>query len=166
MRKEIFTLFITIFSFSGKTYAVIQPECAQLSFQMDFWMKDKQMVSIAKNACKLKFVRFSGAGEKWLVDLCNPKINIETYAAVDSSEPYFHFAGSSECKNPLFGVDMNKSKKENKFPEIREKLFQFIVDANSDNPKDEDTKIIRENLLCIKELMKNYLNNCKSFEIK
>jgi len=148
---------------------------ADFTFNVDGFMGS---TTISKNQCSMRFSVSGGKGEKYEIDLCDPAIHIRRYAAIDSMSSQRLVAGSAGCPRPLFGADFDENAQDiQEYMAARKKVFALwesvkkLYGEGSDqinltNPKSFSPEVSAGKIACGQFLLKEYLQNCISFEGK
>ncbi len=150
---------------------------ADFSYDVDATILAGSTTSMVKSGCKITIAVSGGSGQKWIVDVCDPSIHLDFYPTLEAS-PKHLWAGSAGCPTPLFGADFDDNAKEiNEYKEARTKIFDLFkkvkdfygegwekVDINKPGSFTPDQSAGK--IACGQFLLREYLNNCMSFEEK
>ncbi len=146
---------------------------ADFSFNVDGFLGS---TTITKKQCAMRFAVSGGKGTKYEINLCDPSIHLQHYAAIDSLSPTRLVAGSAGCPKPLFGADFSENSHDiQDYLTARTKIFELwgsvkslygegseLVDLT--NPKSFSPEVSAGKIACGEFLLKEYLQRCTSFE--
>jgi hypothetical protein len=133
---------------------------------------------VSKSGCDLRFIELGGKGTRFQINICDPNIRIDQFAAIDSESYNRLYAGSTGCPTPLFGADFDVTKKGAVEFDIAkakiQEIFQSLKKVYSPKSTKADAEKIHSakeinaeiQLSCAQLLIDEYLEKCVSFEAK
>ncbi len=145
------------------------------SLNADTFLKSNR---VTKSGCDMRFVELGGKGTKFQLNLCDPNIRIDQFKAIDSESYDRFYAGSTGCPAPLFGADFGVTKKGAvEFEAAKKKVFEIFqamkkvyapkaTSADAERARQPGDLTADVQLSCAEILLKEYLENCVSFEAK
>ena len=150
---------------------------ADFKFNVDGFLGSS---SVAKNKddCRFRFSQSGGKGVKYEVDVCDPRIHIDHYPAIDANTSNRLFAGVAGCPSPGFGANYDENLQElQEYKAAKKKVWEiwelvtkeYGQDAekvNLNDPKSLRPEVSAGKVACGSFLLKEYLNRCMSFEGK
>lgn len=127
-----------------------------------------------KTGCLVRLVESGGKGTKLEVNLCDPAIRIQQFAAVEDTSATALFAGSAGCEAPLFGADIGVPAGSGPaYLAAREQVFRLLAAVEKVYGKSGsvDFQKVRSpgdagshaRIACARLLLEEYLNRCSSF---
>ncbi len=134
--------------------------------------------TVAKTGCKVKFAHSGGKGEKFEIDVCDPLIHVDYFAAIDAESSRRILAGSTGCSAPLFGADFDMNAQDfNDYNDVRKNIFDIWAKVKSvygegsdkvnlSNPSSFSPEVSAGKIACGEHLLSEYLTNCMAFEAK
>ncbi len=170
----IFSLLLPLASEAAETWELCLDK-GVFSLNADTFLKSQR---VSKSGCDMRFVELGGKGTRFQLNLCDPNIRIDQFAAIDSESYNRFYAGSSGCPAPLFGADFGVTQKGGVEFEAAKKrvmeIFQGLKKVygpkatKADAEKIRDAKEITSDIQmgCAELLLSDYLENCSSFEAK
>jgi hypothetical protein len=133
---------------------------------------------VSKSGCDMRFIELGGKGTKFQINVCDPNIRIDQFAAIDSESYNRFYAGSTGCPAPLFGADFGVTQKGAVEFDAAKKRVNDIFQAlkrvyapkstSADAEKIHTAKEINSEiqLACSQLFIEEYLDKCNSFEAK
>ncbi|MCO5142563.1 MAG: hypothetical protein M9962_05685 [Oligoflexia bacterium] len=134
-----------------------------------------ETTKLSKTGCKMRFVVIGAKGQKYEIDLCNPKTQIWIFRGIDSNDFERLYANSGSCRAPMFGADLELSDGDGpKYEAAKASVLKIFASVQKQYQSKE--KIDLQNLksiphtdskikmACASYLVEEYLENCVAFE--